>query len=37
VQDHIKSMLDKTDSRNRSELIARILGWESRANPRVDN
>jgi DNA-binding CsgD family transcriptional regulator len=29
VQDHIKSMLDKTASRNRSELIARILGWES--------
>ncbi len=29
VQDHIKSMLDKTDSRNRSELIARVLGWES--------
>lgn len=28
VQDHIKSMLDKTESRNRSELIARILGWE---------
>lgn len=29
VQDHIKSMLDKTGSRNRSELIARVLGWES--------
>jgi DNA-binding CsgD family transcriptional regulator len=28
VQDHIKSMLDKTGSGNRSELIARILGWE---------
>jgi DNA-binding CsgD family transcriptional regulator len=28
VQDHIKSMLDKTGSSNRSELIARILGWE---------
>ncbi len=28
VQDHIKSMLDKTGSRNRSELIARVLGWE---------
>ncbi len=28
VQDHIKSMLDKTESRNRSELIARVLGWE---------
>jgi len=29
VQDHIKSMLDKTESANRSELIARVLGWES--------
>ncbi len=29
VQDHIKSMLDRTGSRNRSELIARVLGWES--------
>ena len=29
VQDHIKSMVDKTGSRNRTELIARILGWES--------
>ena len=29
VQDHIKSMLDKTGSRNRSELIARVLGWEA--------
>ena len=29
VQDHIKSMLDKTGSHNRSELIARILGWET--------
>ena len=28
VQDHIKSMLDKTGSRNRSELIGRVLGWE---------
>lgn len=28
VQDHIKNMLDKTGSRNRSELIARVLGWE---------
>jgi len=27
VQDHIKSMLDKTESSNRSELIARVLGW----------
>jgi DNA-binding CsgD family transcriptional regulator len=35
VQDHIKSMLDKTESRNRSELIARILGWEAPPNPRA--
>ncbi len=35
VQDHIKSMLDKTASRNRSELIARILGWEAPPNPRA--
>jgi DNA-binding CsgD family transcriptional regulator len=34
VQDHIKSMLDKTDSRNRSELIARVLGWESTPSAR---
>jgi DNA-binding CsgD family transcriptional regulator len=35
VQDHIKSMLEKTESRNRSEMIARILGWESEPNPRA--
>ncbi|HVA28604.1 MAG TPA: helix-turn-helix transcriptional regulator [Candidatus Baltobacteraceae bacterium] len=29
VQDHVKSMVDKTGSRNRTELIARILGWEN--------
>ena len=29
VQDHIKSMVDKTESRNRTELIARVLGWDS--------
>jgi DNA-binding CsgD family transcriptional regulator len=29
VQDHINSILHKTDSRNRSELIGRVLGWES--------
>jgi DNA-binding CsgD family transcriptional regulator len=29
VQDHIKNMLTKTASSNRSELIGRILGWES--------
>jgi len=29
VQDHIKSMLDKTRSQNRSELLARVLGWKS--------
>jgi DNA-binding NarL/FixJ family response regulator len=34
VQDHIKSMLDKTESRNRSELIARVLGWQAPPNAR---
>jgi DNA-binding CsgD family transcriptional regulator len=34
VQDHIKSMLDKTESRNRSEMIARVLGWESAPHAR---
>jgi DNA-binding CsgD family transcriptional regulator len=34
VQDHINSMLDKTGSRNRSELIARVLGWESASSER---
>ncbi len=32
VQDHINSILHKTDSRNRSELIGRVLGWESKAS-----
>jgi DNA-binding CsgD family transcriptional regulator len=32
VQDHINRMLEKTGSRNRSELIARVLGWELGAN-----
>ncbi len=27
VQDHVKSMVDKTESRNRTGLIARVLGW----------
>lgn len=27
VQDHIKSMVEKTDSRNRTGLIAHVLGW----------
>ncbi|MDQ2993056.1 MAG: LuxR C-terminal-related transcriptional regulator, partial [Candidatus Eremiobacteraeota bacterium] len=31
VQDHIRSMVEKTGSGNRSELIARVLGWESTA------
>ena len=35
VQDHIKSMLDKTRSHNRSELIARVLGWESQQSDEV--
>jgi DNA-binding CsgD family transcriptional regulator len=29
VQHHVRSMVDKTKSRNRTELIARVLGWES--------
>ncbi len=33
VQDHIKSMVVKTDSRNRSELIAQVLGWEFEPAP----
>jgi DNA-binding NarL/FixJ family response regulator len=35
VQDHIKSMVDKTDSRNRTELIARILGWENESEEQL--
>jgi DNA-binding CsgD family transcriptional regulator len=34
IQDHIRSMVDKTGSRNRSELIARVLGWESASEGR---
>jgi DNA-binding CsgD family transcriptional regulator len=29
VQDHIRSMVEKTESRNRTELVARVLGWDS--------
>jgi DNA-binding CsgD family transcriptional regulator len=29
VQDHIKSMVEKTQSRNRTELVARVLGWDN--------
>ncbi len=32
VQHHVRSMVDKTESRNRTELIARVLGWESAAS-----
>ncbi len=28
VQDHIRSMVEKTESRNRTELVARVLGWQ---------
>lgn len=28
VQDHVRSMVEKTQSRNRTELVARVLGWE---------
>ena len=27
VQDHIKRLLEKTDTHNRSEMMARVLGW----------
>ena len=27
VQDHIKSLLHKTSSTNRSQMIAKVLGW----------
>lgn len=29
VQHHVKNMVEKTGSRNRTELIARVLGWEN--------
>jgi DNA-binding CsgD family transcriptional regulator len=32
VQHHVRSMVNKTESRNRTELIARVLGWESAVN-----
>jgi DNA-binding CsgD family transcriptional regulator len=28
VQDHVRNMVEKTKSRNRTELVARVLGWE---------
>jgi DNA-binding NarL/FixJ family response regulator len=28
VQDHIKRLLEKTETHNRSEMTARILGWD---------
>lgn len=31
VQHHVSSMVVKTESRNRTELIARVLGWENSA------
>jgi DNA-binding CsgD family transcriptional regulator len=33
VQDHIRSMVEKTESRNRTELVARVLGWEISEEP----
>ncbi len=33
VQDHVRNMVEKTGSRNRSSLIARILGWEATPEP----
>jgi DNA-binding CsgD family transcriptional regulator len=32
VQHHVSSMVVKTESRNRTELIARVLGWETTAD-----
>jgi DNA-binding CsgD family transcriptional regulator len=32
VQHHVGSMVVKTESRNRTELIARVLGWETAAD-----
>jgi two-component system response regulator DesR len=39
VQDHIRNMVLKTGTKNRSELIARMLGWEATptAAPRADS
>jgi DNA-binding CsgD family transcriptional regulator len=34
VQNHLRSMLDKTECCNRSELLARVLGWESTPHAR---
>ncbi len=34
VQDHIKSMVRKTESRNRTELIAHVFGWQFAPEPR---
>jgi DNA-binding NarL/FixJ family response regulator len=31
VQDYFKQLLRKTKSKNRSEMIARVLGWAQRA------
>ncbi len=33
IQDHIRSMVQKTGSRNRSELIAHVLGWDNASAP----
>ena len=35
VQHHVKNMVDKTGSRNRTELIARVLGWENTSEARL--
>jgi DNA-binding CsgD family transcriptional regulator len=34
VQDHVRNLLEKSSSRNRTEMIARIFGWKSAANGR---
>jgi DNA-binding CsgD family transcriptional regulator len=34
VQDHVRSLLEKSKSRNRTQMIARIFGWESTPHAR---
>jgi DNA-binding CsgD family transcriptional regulator len=34
VQDHVRSLLEKSRSRNRTQMIARIFGWESASHLR---
>jgi DNA-binding CsgD family transcriptional regulator len=34
VQDHLRHLLEKSSSGNRTEMIARIFGWEAASHPR---